>query len=67
MIEKIVLTCDAKLWKRPMDMKDVLLLGEYYEDGIFRTDRMFPIEKSTADFLSRFDKVELNFVNKRKK
>ena len=44
MTEKIVLTCDAKLWKRPMDMKDVLLLGEYYEDGVFRADRMFPIE-----------------------
>ena len=67
MMEKIVLTCDAKLWKRPMDMKDMLLFGEYYEDGVFRTDRMFPIEKSTADFLSRFDKVELNFVDKRKK
>ena len=66
MIEKIVLTCDAKLWKRPMDMQDVLLLGEYYEDGVFRTDRMFPIEKSTADFLSHYDKVELNFEKRKK-
>ena len=66
MIEKIVLTCDAKLWKRPMDMKDVLLLGEY-KDGVFHADRMFHVDETMVDFLSRFDKVELNFVDKRKK
>lgn len=63
---EIVLTCVAKLWKRPMDMKDVLLIGEYYEDCVFHVDRMFPIEKSTADFLSRFDKFELNFEKEKK-
>lgn len=60
MTEKIVLTCDAKLWKRPMDMKDVLLIGEY-NDGVFYTDRMFHIDETLVDFLSRYDKIELNF------
>ena len=51
MMEKIVLTCDAKLWKRPMDMKDMLLFGEYYEDGVFHVDRMIPIDETLMDFL----------------
>ena len=66
MMEKIVLACDAKLWKRPMDMQDVLLFGEYYEDGVFHTYRMFPVEETMVDFLSRFDKVELNFEKRKK-
>ena len=61
MMEKIVLTCDTKLWKRPMDMKDMLLFGEYYEDGMFRADRMVPIDETMMDFLSQYDKVEINF------
>lgn len=65
MTEKIVLTCDAKLWKRPMDMKDVLLLGEY-NDGIFYAGRMFPIDETIVDFLSRYDKIELNFERNKK-
>ena len=66
MTEKIVLTCDAKLWKRPMDTQDVLLFGEYFEDGVFHADRMFPIDETMVDFLSRFDKVELNFEKRKK-
>lgn len=66
MTKKIVLTCDAKLWKRPMDMKDMLLFGEYDDDGVFHIDKMFLIEKTMVDFLSRFDKVELNFEKRKK-
>lgn len=65
MEEKIVLTCDAKLWKRPMDMKDMLLLGEY-NNGIFFTYRKFPIDETLVDFISRYDKVELNFEKRKK-
>ena len=65
MTEKIVLTCDAKLWKRPMDMQDVLLLGEY-KDDVFYADRMFRIDETLVDFLSHYDKVELNFEKRKK-
>lgn len=66
MTEKIVLTCDAKLWKRPMDMQDFLLFGVYDEDGVFYADRIFPIDETMVDFLSRFDKIELNFEKSKK-
>ena len=60
-MDKNVLTCDAKLWKRPMDMKDMLLFGEYYEDGAFHVDRMIPIDETMMDFLSHYEKIEINF------
>ena len=43
-----------------MDMKDMLLFGEYYEDGVFHVNRMIPIDESMMDFLSHYDKVEIN-------
>ena len=66
MMGKIVLTFDAKLWKRPMDMQDFLLFGVYDEDGVFHADRMIPIEETMVDYLSRFDKIELNFERSKK-
>ena len=64
-MEKIVLTYDARLWKRPRDMQDMLILGEY-EDDEFYADRMIPIEETMVDYLSRFDKIELNFEKSKK-
>ena len=52
---------DVVLWKRPMDKKLFLLVGKFISSEKFTVSYAVP-EDEIADFLNRYDKVELNIV-----